>query len=118
MRKVVAKRTADSLTKRLTDTSKYTAAHKHRFDKNGVGRAAAGRRDVEQEQALAKVFVLRAPVPAGEPSPPPPDGQVFNAFPAMERATRKDREKREKYERKRLKEEQSRVQAEEEEIGM
>ena len=37
VRKVVAKQTADSLTKRLTDTSKYTAAHKHRFDKNGVG---------------------------------------------------------------------------------
>lgn len=29
----------------MTDTSKYTGAHKQRFDASGHGRGAAGRRD-------------------------------------------------------------------------
>lgn len=33
----------DGFTKRMTDTSKYTGAHKARFDKQGKGRGKAGR---------------------------------------------------------------------------
>lgn len=31
---------------RLTDTSKYTGAHKERFDESGKGKGIAGREDV------------------------------------------------------------------------
>jgi len=33
---------------RLTDTSKYTGAHKERFDESGKGKGAAGRTDTQQ----------------------------------------------------------------------
>ena len=32
-----------SVLARLTDTKRYTGAHKHRFDENGRGRGLAGR---------------------------------------------------------------------------
>lgn len=34
------------VTSRLTDTSKYTGAHKERFDSAGKGKGAAGRDDI------------------------------------------------------------------------
>ncbi|KAK0168004.1 hypothetical protein PV327_001847 [Microctonus hyperodae] len=36
---------ASSTIERLTDTSKYTGAHKHRFDESGKGKGIAGRKD-------------------------------------------------------------------------
>ena len=33
---------------RLTDTSKYTGAHKERFDESGKGKGASGRTDAAQ----------------------------------------------------------------------
>lgn len=36
---------ASSTIERLTDVSKYTGAHKHRFDESGKGRGIAGRKD-------------------------------------------------------------------------
>eukprot|EP00912_Choanoflagellata_sp_UC4_P001758 UC4_evm4s1127 len=35
-----------SVTERLTDTSKYTGSHQHRFDASGAGRGAAGRENI------------------------------------------------------------------------
>jgi hypothetical protein len=37
---------AASTVERLTDVSKYTGAHKQRFDETGKGRGIAGRKDV------------------------------------------------------------------------
>ena len=37
---------ADDVTARLTDTSKYTGAHKERFNKDGTGKGQAGRKDL------------------------------------------------------------------------
>jgi len=34
---------------RLTDTSKYTGSHKERFDDEGKGKGAAGRKEVVDE---------------------------------------------------------------------
>lgn len=39
--------TKDSVVDRLTDASRYTGAHKERFDGDGHGRGIAGRRDAD-----------------------------------------------------------------------
>lgn len=36
------------VTDRLTDTSKYTGAHKERFDESGKGKGIAGRESVHE----------------------------------------------------------------------
>ncbi len=38
-----SKAKVDDIVSRLTDTKKYTGAHKHRFDDDGKGRGLAGK---------------------------------------------------------------------------
>lgn len=38
-----------AVTDRLTDTSKYTGAHKERFDATGKGKGIDGRHDVHED---------------------------------------------------------------------
>jgi len=41
---------------RLTDTSKYTGAHKERFDESGKGKGAAGRSDTQQHTGYVGAY--------------------------------------------------------------
>ena len=40
---------------RLTDTTKYTGSHKERFDAEGKGRGAYGRKDLDENAAAGYV---------------------------------------------------------------
>lgn len=44
------------VTDRLTDTSKYTGAHKARFDEEGKGRGIEGRTDVPDDNGYVKAY--------------------------------------------------------------
>lgn len=41
---------------RLTDTSKYTGAHKQRFDESGKGRGIEGREDVSDKSGYVQGY--------------------------------------------------------------
>lgn len=44
------------VTARLTDTAKYTGAHKERFDEEGKGKGIAGREDVAANDGYVQGF--------------------------------------------------------------
>lgn len=44
------------VTDRLTDTSKYTGAHKERFDEEGKGKGKEGRTDVADDSGYVKAY--------------------------------------------------------------
>lgn len=44
------------VTARLTDTAKYTGAHKERFDADGKGKGAAGRDDIAANDGYVQGF--------------------------------------------------------------
>jgi hypothetical protein len=41
---------------RLTDTSRYTGAHKQRFDESGKGKGIAGRKDVPDSSGYVQGY--------------------------------------------------------------
>ena len=41
---------------RLTDTTKYTGAHKERFDESGKGKGKAGREDVPDSSGYVSAY--------------------------------------------------------------
>lgn len=41
---------------RLTDTSRYTGAHKQRFDESGKGKGVAGRRDIPDSSGYVQGY--------------------------------------------------------------
>jgi len=45
---------ASSVVDRLTDTSKFTGTHKHRFDETGQGKGLAGRESVPKKEVMPK----------------------------------------------------------------
>jgi len=49
------KKTAGSIVSRLTDVTKYTGAHKQRFDSSGKGRGKAGREDSSKVNDLSQL---------------------------------------------------------------
>lgn len=44
------------VTKRLTDTEKYTGAHKERFDKDGKGKGLEGRADLHDNDGYVEAY--------------------------------------------------------------
>jgi len=51
-----AKANADGVYSRLTDHTKYTGAHKERFDAGGKGKGKAGREDVKEETGYVAAY--------------------------------------------------------------
>ncbi|KAM9792850.1 tubulin polymerization-promoting protein family member 2 [Neosynchiropus ocellatus] len=52
----VTKATKGGAVDRLTDTSKYTGAHKQRFDESGKGRGIAGREDIKENSGYVGAY--------------------------------------------------------------
>lgn len=44
------------VTERLTDTAKYTGAHKARFDEDGKGKGLEGREDVQDNEGYVQAY--------------------------------------------------------------
>lgn len=44
------------VTDRLTDTTKYTGAHKERFDESGKGKGAAGRESLHEDAGYVQGY--------------------------------------------------------------
>lgn len=45
-----------AVTDRLTDTSKYTGAHKERFDESGKGKGHAGRESIQKDDGYVNAY--------------------------------------------------------------
>ncbi|KHN83800.1 TPPP family protein C32E8.3 [Toxocara canis] len=54
--KGVAKASADGVYSRLTDHTKYTGAHKERFDAEGKGKGKAGREDLKDDTGYVAAY--------------------------------------------------------------
>lgn len=57
----------DNIVSRLTDTSKYTGTHKHRFDDDGKGRGLAGRDQPNLTADLSQITNRQAATVTGVP---------------------------------------------------
>ena len=59
--------TGRDIVSRLTDTSKYTGTHKHRFDEDGKGRGIAGRDQPNLTADLSQITNRQAATVTGVP---------------------------------------------------
>jgi len=67
---------ANDIVARLTDTSKYTGAHKHRFDEEGKGRGLAGRVNLVEFKGNTNTGIVESTVDKSKPKKPVVQGPL------------------------------------------